>query len=107
MSQGQNRSSYQGINYSLRPGKATERKMLCEAFRKLSFFRKLESYQYVGFGSTYFSDFSLFHKSLGLKNMISIEQNTQDCYRFEFNKPFKCIDLRLGHSNNILPTHWS
>lgn len=35
--------------------------------------------------------------------MISIEQNVEDKQRFEFNKPFKCIDLRFGHSNEVLP----
>lgn len=99
-----NLPSYQKINYSLRPAKSAERKMLCEAIRKLSFFNKIENYRYIGFGSTYFSDFSLFHRSLGITDMISIEKNDEDESRFKFNIPYKCIELIFGLSNEILPT---
>jgi hypothetical protein len=102
------RKSYQKINYSLRPAKSAERKMLCEGFRRLACFNKIEEYRYIGFGSTYFSDFSLIHRSLGINNMMSIEKYAQDRPRFEFNKPYKCIDLRFGLSTEILPTiDWS
>ena len=97
------RKSYQKINYSLRPAKSAERKMLCEGMRRLSCFNTIEKYRYIGFGSTYFSDFSLIHRSLGINNLISIERNDQDRSRFEFNKPYKCIELRFGLSNEILP----
>lgn len=96
--------SYEKINYGLRPAKAIERKMLCEVFRRLAPFGKLESYRYVGFGSTYFSDFILFHKSLGIKSMISIEKDEDNEGRFSFNLPFRCIDLKIGSSNEVLST---
>jgi len=96
--------SYEKINYTLRPAKAAERKMLCETFSKLSFFNKIEKYRYIGFGSPFFSDFSLFHRGLGINSMICIEKNKQDQSRFEFNKPYKCIELIFGTSNEILPT---
>jgi hypothetical protein len=96
--------SYELINYSIRPAKAIERKMLCEAFRRLSEFGSLEAVRYVGFGSTYFSDFAIFHKSLGIRHMISIEKDVANGGRFEFNRPFRCIEMRLGHSNAVLPT---
>ena len=68
-------SSYQKINYSIRPAKSAERKMLCELIQHLSVFHKLSDYQYIGFGSTYFTDFSLFHRNLGINKMISIEKD--------------------------------
>ncbi len=95
--------SYKKVNYSIRPAKSIERKMFCEAFRKLSVFGTVEKYRYIGFGSTYFSDFYLFHKNLGIKNMISIEKNEEDKDRFEFNIPFSCINVMFGPSNEILP----
>ena len=95
--------SYELINYGLRPAKSIERKMLCEAARRLAHFGPLEDLTYVGFGSTYFSDFSLFHKALGIRRMISIEKDVLNATRFEFNKPFRCIEMRLGHSNAMLP----
>ena len=36
--------------------------------------------------------------------MVCIEQQEEDSERFEFNRPFKCIDLKFGHSSKILPT---
>jgi len=39
--------------------------------------------------------------------MISIEKNTNAKECFEFNRPFRSIDLRFGKSNEILPqTGW-
>lgn len=96
--------SYERIDYNLRPAKAIERKMLCEAFRRLLNFSDLLEYRYVGFSSIFFSDFSLIHKSLGLTDLISIEKEEKDKVRFRFNRPYKCIRLRFGYSNDVLPT---
>lgn len=98
------RGSYERIHYGLRPAKNVERKMLCEAFRRLSAFARVETYRYIGFGSAYFSDFALFHKSLGIRNMISIERDVENKARFKFNCPFACIDLEFGESNEVLPS---
>lgn len=95
--------SYRFINYSLRPAKTVERKMLSDIFRRLSVFDKIENYGYIGFGSTYFSDFSLFHKDLSINNMISIEKDKENAERFEFNKPYSCIELKFDSSTSILP----
>ena len=95
--------SFEKIVYSLRPSKSIERKMLAEAFRRLSVFDRLSDYRYVGFGSTYFTDFSLFHKSLGITNMVSIEREAHKRERFEFNRPERCIRLEFGESTAILP----
>ena len=96
-------ASYRQINYSLRPAKATERKMLCEAFQRLYPFAKIETYRYVGFGSIYFSDFYLFHNALGMGDMVSIEKDAhaQEC--FEFNKPYNCVRLDFRLASEVLP----
>lgn len=100
--------SYERVNYALRPAKNIERKMFCEVFYRLAEFGRVDSYRYIGFGSTYFSDFSLFHKSLKISNNVSIEREVVDKERFEFNLPYKCIKLIFGESNAILPTlDWS
>lgn len=97
------KSSYERINYRIRPAKSIERKMLCESFRKLEEFAALETYRYIGFGSTFFTDFTLIHKSLGIANLISIEKDIENRERFEFNKPFNCIQIEYGLSNEVLP----
>lgn len=95
-------NSYEKINYSLRPAKTIERKMFCEAMHKLSHFQNIETYQYVGFGSTYFSDFTLIHRMLGIKKMTSIEKDKQNSQRFNFNKPYSCVDMIFKFSNDAL-----
>lgn len=95
--------SYEKINYSLRPAKNIERKMICEALLRLSVLENIKKYQYVGFGSAYFVDFILFHKYLGITSLTSIE-NSDEKKRFSFNKPFNCVELLHGESNELLPT---
>jgi len=96
-------ASYEKINYLLRPNKSVERKMVCEMLTGISAVKKLASYTYIGFGSTYFADFSLFHRRLGISKMISIEGDEQARDRCEFNKPYACIELKMGKSSQILP----
>jgi len=82
-------ASFRRIDYSLRPAKHAERRMLCDLFRRLRPFGRIEEYVYVGFGSVWFSDFVLFHRALGIKKMISIEQAVSARERIEENKPFQ------------------
>jgi len=77
--------------------------MFCEVFNRLSEFGRVDSYRYIGFGSIFFSDFSLFHRSLNITNNVSIERQYVDRERFELNRPYNCIDLIFGESNEILP----
>ncbi|WP_420745295.1 O-methyltransferase [Photobacterium damselae] len=90
------------INYSIRPAKTVERKIIRDIFFNLSSFYPLENYRYIGFGSKYFSDFKLFHKDLHIEDMVSIEGDVDNARKYEFNKPFKCIDLKLGMSTEVL-----
>ena len=96
--------SFEKINYSLRVSKAVERKMLCFSFKKLQSFDNIYNYRYIGFGSTFFQDFILFHRDLGIDKMISIEDKEDVKSRFEFNKPYNCIDIKYGNSNAVLPS---
>ncbi|WCT56769.1 hypothetical protein PQ456_04390 [Paenibacillus kyungheensis] len=97
-------ASYEKIDYSLRPAKAIERKMLGELFSRLNIFAPINNYRYVGLGSIYFSDFILFHRLLGFKTMISIENEIENQKRFKLNLPFRFIELKFGDALSILPT---
>lgn len=96
-------ASFQLIDYSIRPAKFTERKMLCEVLARLKVFGSLESYRYIGFGSIWFSDCVLFHRTLGIENIISIERETDYQPRFDFNNPYRGITLRMGDAAEVLP----
>ncbi|WP_220749021.1 MULTISPECIES: O-methyltransferase [Jannaschia] len=95
-------SSFRKINYSLRPAKHAERKMMGELFRRLAAFAPLEEYRYVGLGSVWFADFSLYHKSLGIADMVSIERATGSKARFEANRPFN-IQMKFKPTTQALP----
>lgn len=92
------------INYQLRPAKSVERKMLKDIFLKVNKLSNLRNFQYVGFGSHYFSDFILFHKSLHIDRLISIERDISSQLKYNFNQPFKCINIEFGESNDVLPS---
>ncbi len=77
--------------------------MLCETLGRLSPFAPVSTYHYIGFGSIYFADFALIHRSLGIHKMISIEEQVQDRARIESNRPFACIQVEFGSSNEVLP----
>lgn len=96
-------ASFEKVNYALRPAKTVERKMLCECFHRLSPIARVDTYRYVGFGSTYFSDFSLIHRMLGITKLVSIERVKDQCARFELNRPYRAIDLIFGESTEVLP----
>ena len=100
--------SYRTIDYALRPAKHTERRMLSDIFKRLSAFYKLSDYTYIGFGAVTFTDFTLFHKSLGIQSMISLERDGRAEKRLEYNKPFNAIKIICKTSNSYLPTmEWS
>lgn len=98
--------SFSKIDYRLRPAKAVERRMMAETFLRLRPFGSVETYRYVGMGSVYFSDFSLFHTVCGFDPMISLEgaDDATIQSRFEMNVPLGNISVAFGHSNTTLPT---
>lgn len=106
------KDTFGSINYSLRPAKSIERKMLCEAIRRLASIERIEAYQYVGMGATHFVDFSLFHKSLGIEEMVSMQyileeekKNAENVKsRYHFNKPFSCIKIEFEDARAVLTT---
>ena len=92
------------VNYSIRPCKSIERKMMCEMISRLTVFDYIKNYRYIGMGAKYFVDFSLLHKEFGISNMYSMEISSAEKSkkRFEFNKPFNCIKMLFGNASDIL-----
>jgi hypothetical protein len=93
--------SYTKIDYRIRPAKYAERLMMIDAYRRLRF-SSIESYQYVGLGSIYFTDFSLVHRTLGIDKLVSIEMNEADKDRFEANIPYASIEMLWGRTSSQL-----
>lgn len=91
------------VHYSLRPAKNIERKMMGEAFARLAPLCPLSKYRYIGFGSEFFNDFALYHETLGIRDMLSIEHDVDRVPRCEFNRPYKCIKVEPGTASEVLP----
>ncbi|WP_288682727.1 O-methyltransferase [uncultured Eubacterium sp.] len=95
--------SDQTINYQIRPSKSIERKILCELVKEIQILEGNRELRYIGLGAKYFTDFLLIHNEFGVTDMISIESEISRQVRYEFNKPLKCIQMRYGSTNDILP----
>jgi hypothetical protein len=83
--------SQMSLNYHLRPNKAIDRMLFLELLMRLNGHIPITSYQYIGFGSYNFEEFKLFHKQLGITDMISLEANSNIFSRQIFNCPYTCI----------------
>ena len=88
------------VNYSLRPNKNIERKLMVEVLRALEPEFPVREYRYIGMGSIWFVDFKLIHHVLGIHDMVSIENVLAD--RAEFNRPFQCVKVIRGEVGEIL-----
>ncbi len=98
-----NRPSFEQIDYTIRPAKCIERKMIGEMLGHLRVFRPVSEYVYVGLGSTFFTDFVLYHKIFGIREMFSIEKETGKQGRVDFNLPFRCVKTEYGNTTDVLP----
>jgi hypothetical protein len=99
--------SFNAINYSLRPSKTIQRKLVFSGVGILQNHLHLERMVYIGFGSIWFTDFTLAHKLLGIEDMVSIEGHDIGVQRARFNAPYATVRVEHGYSNNILPNLFS
>jgi hypothetical protein len=63
----------------------------------------IRQYQYTGCGSIYFVDFILFHRLLGIRRMLSAEASTKIRRRVMFNRPFRCIEIKMRPIGEVIP----
>ena len=101
--------SFEKINYSVRPNKAVERRLLLQLLTALDKRADLDlsAYRYIGFGSIWFVDFSLVHRALGIDDMLSFEAASSREKRVNFNIPFECVKVKLGtYSDKFAELTW-
>lgn len=97
--------SFLKVYYELRTSKQIERRMLIHSFHELrNLGCNIANYQYCGMGSIFFTDYILFHKYLGIDDMISVEYSAKAKKRTNFNKPFKFIKLKFEDISNTIST---
>lgn len=98
--------SFEKIDYTLRPNKNVQRKLVVEMLSRVgrSPRFKLATYRYVGLGSIWFADFILIHRQLGITDLVSIEREVSRKGRMEFNRPFSCVTVELGPTGDVIPT---
>ncbi|OFW05873.1 MAG: hypothetical protein A3H96_15730 [Acidobacteria bacterium RIFCSPLOWO2_02_FULL_67_36] len=96
-------ASYEKFDYSTRPNKRTQRKMIFDALARYIAVFPRRRFGYVGFGSMWFADFLYAHRRLGLQSLTSIE-TPEGFRRAAFNRPFKCVRMVEGYSSTVLPS---
>src|SRR3990172_8495457 len=95
--------SFKQFDYSLRPSKQVERKIMIEVLLRLSKAGyTIGDYRYLGFGSPYYVDFVMFHKYIFIEDMVCVEWADVK-KRMKFNKPFKFIKLKLEALSQYIP----
>ena len=91
------------VDYSLRPAKAAARRMVADVLTRIELPEPVHRCRYVGMGSFFFMDFLLFHRVLGITDMIRIEHKKAAETRTRFNLPLSCIELMMGSTSEVLP----
>lgn len=99
--------SFDVVNYSLRPSKGIQRKIVFDGIHMLKTHLALEQLIYIGLGSIWFTDFVIAHKLLGVNDMVSIEADDVGFHRARFNSPYATVDVRHGSSSTVLPKLFS
>ena len=89
-------------NYHLRPNKSIDRNLFGQTLLGLSRLYPISEYCYTGFGSYLFDDFKLYHETLNISKMISLEKDSDAYARADFNKPYGCIVLKNQNSTDYL-----
>lgn len=93
------------VQYDLRPAKQVERRMMLDAFQRLAQATfPIRDYRYTGFGSLFFVDFLIFHKMLGINDMLSIEHDPTLELRVKYNSPFRFIEVKIAEATDVIPT---
>lgn len=98
------KSSFERINYYLRPNKQVERKLMIEMLQQIRRELDISNYCYLGMGSIYYYDYILVHKMLSIDDMISID-NKMATKRFNFNKPYEFIKFHNCVTTDYLRKH--
>jgi len=93
--------SFEKIDYQLRYNKHIERKLVFDVLSNARPSIDFHNYCYLGFGSMWFSDFRLAHRTLGISNMISMERKKFE-KRANFNRPLRCISVQGEDSTVFL-----
>jgi hypothetical protein len=92
------------IDYRVRAAKQIERRIIAEVLNQLVLMGGGPAhYRYIGMGSIAFMDFQLFHRVIGLRDMLSIEHE-KHADRAQFNQPLACIQVLPGEAHDVLPT---
>lgn len=100
------RSSSDKLHYDIRPAKQTERQLLVDIVRVCSNQGlHISKYKYIGMGAVRFYDFLLFNRSLGIKDMISIESFTHIYNRAQYSKPYKFINVLNEETKDFISNY--
>jgi hypothetical protein len=96
--------SFEVVNFSLRPNKSVERKLISRILNAIGKNSRFDwrDYRYLGLGSMWFVDFIMMHKSIGISKLVSIEKEHSRSKRVAFNAPYSCVEVKIGMSTAVI-----
>lgn len=83
--------SIQAFSYPLRAGKFVDRGLFVELLQYVDRSTPVREAAYIGFGGPCMEDHRVIHAALGLKRMVSIENDADVYAQQQFNRPLSCI----------------
>lgn len=87
------------IPYHLRTAKAADRSLFVDLLRRLERWKPLDRHVYASMGGYPMADHHRVHRVLGLRNMLSFDENARAVPRQLFNRPTKdcrCVGMTSG-----------
>ena len=93
------------VPYHLRVNKAVDRHVFLDLLVRIHGAFSLAKHAYIGFGGPFLEDFRLVHNQLGLKDLVSLEIDTNVMDRQAFNLPFSRIRRLLQSSGDFIANY--
>ena len=97
--------SGESIPYHLRLNKNIERQIFIDLLMRLSSYKPIWNYLYIGFGGPFLEDFKILHNHFDISEMYSIDMSSEVISRQEFNKPASCITCIETTSTELIDNY--
>ncbi len=90
------------LPYHQRLNKNIDRQILIDLLFRISSYKPIREYSYIGFGGPFLEDFKLIHNLFEIRKMYSFDLSSEVVNRQEYNKPASCISCINTTSGNMI-----
>ena len=89
------------IAYHLRSGKFADRALFVELLRRLERWRSFDDCAYVSMGGYTMADHAQVSRVLGLKTLVSFDEDDSTVRRAKFNRPTDAVEVRRASAKEV------